>query len=153
MDHEHDPAKAPEFEIIGKPTMLARFDGRIDAGQILDILGTIGYPVDDVSVLFRPHGGDEVIDLVTGEAPAGQAISEQDLKPKQWAKGQTDVLLHPQPEQVEAVRQALTKAGSTRIDYAAETHAYGRPGGMERVDEGDDPGRPADYEGPKGPTS
>lgn len=147
-EHRHDPAQAPEFEIIGKPTMLAKFEGRLDAEQILDSFRRIGYPLDDVSVLFRVAGSDQVIDLTTGQPAAGQSITEKELKPKQLMNGQTDVLLHPTPEQLDAVRQALSEIGTPEIEYAGETHAFGRPGGIDRKDDLGDPGRPPDYEGP-----
>ncbi len=147
-EHRHDPAQAPEFEIIGKPTLLAKFEGRLDAEQILDSFKQIGYPLDDVSVLFRIEGSDEVIDLTTGQLAAGQAITQEELKPKQLIRGQTAVLLHPTPEQLEAVRQALAQFGTPDIEYAGETHAFGRPGGVDRKDDLGDPGRPPDYEGP-----
>lgn len=146
-DHLHDPAKAPEFEIIGKPTLLAKFEGRLDAAQILDSLGRIGYPLDDVSVLFKVGGSDEVLDLTTGQPAAGQSITEKDLKPKNLSNGQTVVLLHPEPEQLDAVKQALSAVGTPDIEYAGETHAFGRPGGIDRKDDLGDPGRPSDYEG------
>ena len=137
MDAEHhkDPAAAPEFEIVGKPTMLAKYEGRLEAQQILDSLGRIGYPLDDVSVLFRVQGSDQVIDLRTGHAAAGQAITDEELKPKQLTQGQTAVLLHPDPAQADAVRQALAAVGVPEIEYSGETHAFGRPGGVDRIDE------------------
>src|SRR5436309_1153063 len=135
MEHHRDPAQAPEFEIVGRPTLLARYEGRLDAEQILDSLRRVGYPVDDVSVLFRVEGKDEVLDLRTGHPAAGQAITDEELKPKQLTRGQTAVLLHPDPAQVEAVRQALAEVGTPDIEYAGETHAFGRPGGVDRIDE------------------
>jgi hypothetical protein len=147
-EHHHDPAQAPEYEIVGKPTMLAKFEGRLDAERILDSLRRIGYPLEDVSVLFRVEGSDEVLDLTTGQPAAGQAITEEELKPKQLTRGQTAVLLHPNPEQLEAVQQALSEIGTPDIEYAGETHAFGRSGGVDREDELGDPGRPPDYEGP-----
>jgi hypothetical protein len=135
MEHHSDPAQAPEFEIVGKPTMLAKYQGRLEAEQILDSLGRIGFPLDDVSVLFMVEGSDQVIDLRTGHTAAGQAINDEDLKPQQWTKGQTAVLLHPDPGKAEAVRQALAAVGTPEIEYAGETHAFGRPGGVDRIDE------------------
>src|SRR5437762_2197602 len=93
--HDHDPAAAPEFEIVGLPTLLAKYQGRLEAEQILDSLRRVGYPTDDVSVLFRVEGSEEVIDLRTGHPAAGQAITDEELKPKHMTHGQTAVLLHP----------------------------------------------------------
>jgi hypothetical protein len=142
MDHHHDPAEAPEAEIVGKPTLLATYEGRLEAEHILNCLGRAGYPVEDVSVLFKVGGSDEVLDLRTGHPAAGQAINEEKLKPKLLTHGQTAVLLHPTPEQVDAVRQALSEVGTPDIKYSGETHVFGRPGSPDRVDDLNAPGEP-----------
>ena len=59
--------------IVGRPTMMALFDGHREAQPILDALQATGHPAEDVSVLLRPAGTDAVEDLVTGERPAGQS--------------------------------------------------------------------------------
>jgi hypothetical protein len=130
-----DPAEAVEGEIVGRPTMLAKFTGKQDTQAVLDALGQIGYPVEDVSVLFRPEGSDQVIDQETGHVAAGQSLTEEEVASHREWRGQTVVLLHPLPEQAGAVQAALAKLGEVDIEYAGETHALGRPGGVERKDE------------------
>src|SRR4051794_36770002 len=106
-----DTGRVQEGEIIGKPTLLAKYAGLKDAKQILDSLGRAGYPVEDVSVLFRVHGTDQVIDLVTGNVAAGQALPSEHVRPEDLQDGQTAVLLHPNPDQLAAVKQALAEIG------------------------------------------
>jgi hypothetical protein len=132
------PEAAPENEIVGRPTLLAKYEGRLDAKQILDALGAAGYPLNDVSVLFKVAGSDEVVDLVSGQIPAGQSLTERELariNQKTQEAGQTAVLMHPEREQLEAVRNALAQVGTPDIEYAGETHAFGGPGGVTREDE------------------
>jgi len=134
MEHE-DPARAVEGEIVGRPTMLAKFAGRQDAQAVLDALGGLGYSLEDVSVLYKLQGSDQVIDQVTGYVAAGQSLTEEELARHQNEPGQTVVLLHPLPEQAHAVQSALSELGQVEIEYSGETHALGRPGGVERQDE------------------
>jgi len=137
LEH-HSPEAAPENEIVGRPTLLAKYAGRLDAQQILDALGQVGYPLNDVSVLFKLAGSDEVVDLVSGQIAAGQSLTEKELErfnQKHGQNGQTAVLLHPEQGQFAAVKQALEQIGQVDIEYAGETHAYGRPGGVAREDE------------------
>jgi|SRR5437868_11093039 len=130
---------ADQGEIVGKPTMLAKFDGMLSAEQILDSLKQIGYPLDDVSVLFRIEGSDQVIDLTTGHVASGQALTDEEVNAHKAQKGQTLVLLHPTSEQAPAVRKALAEVGHPDvhpdIEYAGETRAHGRLGGVDRHDE------------------
>jgi hypothetical protein len=134
MERE-DPARAVEGEIVGRPTMLAKFTGKQDTQAVLDALGGMGYSLEDVSVLFRLAGSDQVIDQVTGHVAGGQALSEEEVaRHKDW-QGQTVVLLHPLPEQAHAIEAALSKLGKVEIEYSGETHAFGRLGGVERKDE------------------
>jgi hypothetical protein len=139
MQHEHsqheDPALAPEGEIVGKPTMLAKFSGKQDAQKVLDALGAVGYPLNDVSVLLRIEGSDQVLDQVSGHVAAGQSVTEEELQKNKDTPGQTVVLLHPLPEQSHSVEAALSQLGQVEFEYSGETHALGRPGGVEREDE------------------
>jgi hypothetical protein len=129
------PAEAREGEIIGKPTLMAIYTGRQDANRILDGLKSTGYPLDDVSVYYRPDGTDQVIDAVTGEVAAGQSLNEKDLKNKQLQNVQTVVLMHPEQNQYQSVRQVLASIGTADIKYSGITDVEGRPGGVERHDE------------------
>ena len=113
MDQQYDTTA-----IVGRPTMMAMFDGRHEARPILDALQQTGHPIDDVSVLFRPAGTDAVEDLVTGERPAGQSGDARVVSDK---GGKTLVLLHPDEGQVEAIRAALTRLGSENIEYEPRT--------------------------------
>lgn len=128
-------ADAPQGEIVGRPTMLAKFQGRLDAEPILESLKRIGYPLEDVSVLFRIEGGEQVVDLVAGRVAAGQSLTDEELNARKLAKGQTVVLMHPTTEQFPAVKQALSEIGTAELEYVGETHAFGRSGGVERHDE------------------
>jgi hypothetical protein len=134
-EHHREPGLADESEIVGKPTLLAKYAGRVDNEQILGGLRQMGYPLEDVSVFFRVEGSDQVVDQLTGKVAAGQALTEEELAHHKAGSGQTVVLMHPEPEQLEDVRQALSRAGNVEIDYSGETHAFGRPGGVDRVDE------------------
>lgn len=104
--------------IVGRPTLMAMFDGRHEARPIHDALQQAGHPLDDVSVLFRPAGTDAVEDLATGERPAGQSGDARVLSDK---GGKTLVLLHPDDSRVEAIRAALTGLGAENIEYEPQT--------------------------------
>ncbi|MFL5735119.1 MAG: hypothetical protein ACJ78Q_18340 [Chloroflexia bacterium] len=133
------PAVAAQGEIIGKPTMLVKYDGMLDAETVLSCLKRVNYPLEDVSILFRVEGSDQVMDLTTGHMAAGQSLTDEELSARKSQSGQTLVLLHPTAEQAPAVRQALTEIGHPNlhpeIEYAGETRAHGRPGGVDRHDE------------------
>src|SRR5205085_620384 len=73
---------------------------------------------DDVAVLLRPAGTDAVEDLRTGQRAAGQA---EDASRRSAAGSKTLVLLHPDPDRVEAIRGILTTLGAEQIEYAPET--------------------------------
>jgi hypothetical protein len=113
MEAEYDATA-----IVGRPTLMAIFDGHREAQGILDALKATGHPQDDISVLLRPAGTDAVEDLVTGERPAGQS-GDARLLPEKGSK--TLVLLHPDPAQLEAIRAALTGLGAENIEYEPET--------------------------------
>ena len=110
-----------------------------DAEKVLSCLRQVEYPLDDVSVLFRFAGTDQVMDLTTGHMAAGEALTDEELSARKSQGGQTLVLLHPTAAQAQAVRQALTEIGHPNfhpeIEYAGETRAHGRPGGVDRHDE------------------
>jgi hypothetical protein len=129
------PAEAGEGKIVGRPTMLAKFEGRLDHEQVLRSLERTGYPLEDVSVLFRPEGSDQVVDLTTGHVAAGQSLTDEEIERRKLEKGQTVVLLHPTTEQVQSVNAALAEIGTPEIEYSGETHAHGQPGGVVREDE------------------
>ena len=85
---------------------------------------------------------------VYGNASSIHHFGQMAKQRLEMARRQTAVLLHPNPEQLEAVRQTLSEIGTPDIEYAGETHAFGRPGGVDRKDDLGDPGRPRDYQGP-----
>jgi hypothetical protein len=134
--HHRKPEEADEGEIVGRPTLLAKYAGRVDENQILGSLRQIGYPPEDVSVLFQLEGSDQVVDQFTGHVAAGQALTDEELARQREERGHTAVLMHPEQEQFEAVKGALSALGEVQIDYSGETHAFGRLGGVDRIDEG-----------------
>src|SRR5438094_9401440 len=86
---------AEQGEIVGKPTMLAKFEGLLSVEQVLDCLRRVEYPLEDVSVLFRIEGSDQVVDLTTGHVAAGQSLTDGELNAQKSERGQTLVLLAP----------------------------------------------------------
>ena len=135
----NDAPLAAQGEIVGRPTMLAKFGGRLDPQQVLGCLERVGYPLEDVSVLYQVEGSDQVVDLTTGHVASGQSLTDEELSAQKSQRGQTLVLLHPTGEQAPAVRQALAELGHPNshpeIEYAGETRAHGRLGGVDRHDE------------------
>jgi hypothetical protein len=111
-------AQYDSTSIVGRPTLMATFDGHREAQPIMDALTATGHPLEDVSVLLRPAGTDAVEDLVTGDRPAGQSGDARLLSDK---GSKTLVLLHPEADHVEAVRAALTGLGAENIEYEPET--------------------------------
>lgn len=113
--------------IVGRPTYVATFAGAQDPGPILEKLTAIGYPQEDISILLRPAGTDSAIDLIAGENAAGQ-----DTDAVAAAAGTKDattiVLLHPEEEQLEAVRAALRELGAQELEYEPETEYRGGEG-------------------------
>ena len=109
--------------IVGRPTYMVTFAGAQDAQAILQALTATGYPQDDVSILLRPAGTDSAVDLLSGDNAAGQDTDAHErLRPGQEAT--TLVLLHPEPDQLDAIRGALTSMGGTEFQYEPET-VYG----------------------------
>lgn len=123
-----------EGRIVGKPTLLAIYDGRVNAEQVLGGLRELQYPAEDIAVYYRPKGTDQVIDAVTGQVAAGQSITEQEMDPKNAGNVQTLVLMHPEPQQVEGVRRVLMGQGQPEIMYEAGTLAQGHASVSELPD-------------------
>ena len=113
-------------KIVGKPTLLATFSGRLDAKPILDAVGALNYPLKDVSVYYRVVGTDQVIDAITGQVAAGQALSEEDAKGLDLNAMETLVLMHPDGEQFVAVQGALKQFGEADYKYAERTVVGGQ---------------------------
>ncbi|HET9495610.1 MAG TPA: hypothetical protein VFR15_15360 [Chloroflexia bacterium] len=105
-------------KIVGKPTLLVTFTDRLDARRILDAVGALNYPLNDVSVYYRVVGTDQVIDALTGQVAAGQALSEEDTEGLDLNKVDTLVLMHPSGEQFVAVQGALNQFGEADYKYA-----------------------------------
>lgn len=123
-----------DARMVGKPTLMAIYPEKHEAGAILDGLGKVGYPLNDVSVYYRLKGTDQVLDATTGQVAAGQSINSSDLTPQALAGVETVVLLHPSAETSQAVVGALNMAGQPVILYEGESDVQGRPGGYERED-------------------
>ena len=124
-----------EGERVGRPTLLATYDGRLDAEQILGSLRTLGYPLEDVSVYYRPDGTDQVIDATTGQVAAGQSLTDEEIERKRLEKFHTLVLMHPDGQQFPSVQEALLAIAPADIKYAGETHAESHLEGVQRQDE------------------
>jgi hypothetical protein len=114
-----------EGRIIGRPTLLVTYAIKLDAQAILDAIGGMGYPLDDVSVYYRVGSTDQVIDAVTGQVAAGQALSAEELRGRALEKLETLVLLHPNAEQFVALQSALRPLGEADIKYAEQSVAGG----------------------------
>lgn len=121
MDH-HDIASG---EIMGKATLLVTFDSKLDSAAILSALGGIQYPLNDVRVYHRPSGTDQVIDALTGEVPAGEALSRGNAG-KVPAKYETLILLHPDAAQFASVKAALDTFGAADYKYSEPTLYEGK---------------------------
>jgi hypothetical protein len=114
-----------EGRIIGRPTMLVTYTSKLDAQAIQNAIGGTGYPLDDVSVYYRVAGTDQVIDAVTGQVAAGQALSADELRGRALERLETLVLLHPNAEQFVALQGALRPLGEADIKYAEQSVAGG----------------------------
>ena len=110
--------------IVGRPTYMATFPGRHEAAAIVAALTATGYPTEDISILFRPAGGDAVVDLMSGENAAGQDADAQAEAAKNGA-GTTLVLLHPAGDQLVAVRAVLAGLGGQEFEYEGESVVRG----------------------------
>jgi hypothetical protein len=112
--------------IVGKPTLLVTFRARLDGPMVVSALNGIGYPSADVRVYHRPEGTDQVIDALTGEVPAGEALTREDAGKQAERKLETLVLLHPDPAQFLAAQGALAQFGEADYKYSEETVYVGR---------------------------
>lgn len=121
--------------MVGKPTLMAIYPQRYEAAAILDSLGRLGYPLNDVSVYYRLKGTDQVVDATTGQVAAGQSINQEEVSTEGLNNAETVVLLHPGTELVQAVTGALNSVGEPSILYEGETGVEGHLGGYTRVDE------------------
>ncbi len=124
-----------DAKMVGRPTLMAIYPQRYEAGAILDSLAHVGYPLSDVSVYYRVKGTDQVLDATTGEVAAGQSISNSDLSPQVLADVETVVLAHPSSEVSQAVLGALNLVGQPVILYEGESDVQGQPGGYVREDQ------------------
>lgn len=115
--------------IIGKPTLLVTFGSKLDAQAILDAVGGLGYPLGDVRVYYRVVGTDQVLDALTGQVAAGQALNEAELSRISAQRLETLVLMHPDGEQFVAVQGALKQFGEGDFKYAEGTVAEGEQPG------------------------
>jgi hypothetical protein len=104
--------------IYGKSTLLVTFATRIQPQALLSALSPLGYPVSDVRIYFRPVGTDQVIDALTGEVPAGEALQLDKLKQDGEPQVETLVLMHPDGAQFVAVQEAFKPLGQADYKYA-----------------------------------
>jgi hypothetical protein len=112
---------ADSGHIVGRPTLLVTFGSRLDGQALMSVLGGVGYPVVDVRIYYRPQGTDQVIDALTGEVPAGAALSREAASSHADGKLDTLLLLHPDPTQFVAVRGALAQFGEADYKYSEAT--------------------------------
>lgn len=126
--------KAPDGVIVGRPTLMAIYDSKLDAKVVFDSLGRAGYPLEDISVYYRPKGGDQVLDAITGEVAAGQSLAQTEITPKMLENLDTIVLMHPDKAHAESVRQTLMSLGNADIKYERGSVSEGH------LDPGLDPG-------------
>src|SRR5438128_118093 len=110
-----------EGRITGRPTLMVTYTSKLDPQTIRAAIGGTGYPLDDVSVYYRVAGTDQVIDAVTGQVAAGQALSADELRGRALEKLETLVLLHPSAEQFVALQGALRPLGEADIKYAEQS--------------------------------
>lgn len=123
-----------DTRMVGLPTLMAIYPQRQEAAAILDSLGKVGYPLDDVSVYYRVKGTDQVLDAVTGQVAAGQSISNTDLSTQVLAAVETVVLMHPSAEMSQPVLGVLSLLGEPVILYEGESDVQSQPGGYRRED-------------------
>lgn len=117
---------------MGLPTLLAIYEGKLDATLIMGALRSTGYPPEDVRIYHRIKGTDQVLDAFTGHVAAGQSLTEEEIQKKHLEQVDTLVLMHPDAAQFPIVKSALTRVGNPQIMYEGGTEAEGRPGGVER---------------------
>ena len=122
MDHE----TIASGHIFGKPTLLVTFGSKLDGAEVLSVLGSISYPLEDVRVYHRPTGTDQVIDAVTGEVPAGVALERDKVAGKGIQKYETLILMHPDSAQFVATQGALERFGAADYKYSEATLYEGK---------------------------
>ncbi len=121
-----------DSQMVGKPTLMAIYTGRLEAATVLDSLGRVGYPLNDVSVYYRLKDTDQVLDATTGQVAAGQSLSNTDLTDELRRNVDTVVLLHPDRRASANVLTVLNSLGQPDVLYEGETDVEGAPGGYER---------------------
>lgn len=112
--------------IFGKPTLLVTFGSKLAGSDVLAALGSISYPLDDVRVYHRPVGTDQVIDAITGEVPAGEALPRGATSGKVIQKCETLILMHPDAAQFVATQGALKQFGAADYKYSEATLYEGK---------------------------
>ena len=117
---------ATEGLIIGLPTLMAVYSAKLDAENVLDKLRAVSYPLADVSVYYKPKGTDQVIDAITGQVAAGQALTEAEVTPKMLENLQTVVLIHPPDDQLKVVHDALSALGPANFLHESDTQCLRR---------------------------
>ncbi|HUP27544.1 MAG TPA: hypothetical protein VM409_03840 [Chloroflexia bacterium] len=118
--------QAPDGVIVGRSTMLAIYDSKLDVNSVFESFKGAGYPLEDVSVYYRLKGGDQVIDAATGQVAAGQSLAQTELTPKMLENMDTLVLLHPDTSQAQAVQRILGSLGTADIKYESDSVAEGQ---------------------------
>src|SRR5205823_10203437 len=103
------------------PTLLVTFGQKLDAQALLSAIDAIGYPASDVHIYHRPMGSDQVIDAITGQIPAGEAINPNKLKSKETQNLETLILMHPNGTQFVALQTALKQFGDADYKYSEAT--------------------------------
>src|SRR5262249_53267890 len=122
-----------DSRIIGKPTLLVTYTGKLDPQVILSAIGAIGYSLGDVSVYYRVTGTDQVLDASTGQVAAGQALCADELRGKSLDRVDTLVLLHPDGAQFVALQGALKPLGNADFKYSEQTIAGGDTNDQDAV--------------------
>ncbi len=117
--------KAPDGVIVGRPTLMAIYDSKLDAKGVLDSLRGTGYPLQDVSVYYRLKGGDQVLDAITGEVAAGQSLAQTEITPKMLENLDTIVLMHPDKAHAQTLQQTLMSLGNADIKYEGGSKSEG----------------------------
>ena len=117
--------KAPDGVIMGRPTLMAIYNTKLDPAGVLDSLRGTGYPLQDVSVYYRVRGSDQVLDATTGEVAAGQSLAQTEITPKMLENLDTIVLMHPDTAHSQSLQQTLKSLGNADIKYEGGTVSEG----------------------------
>ena len=134
--------KAPDGVIVGRPTLMAIYNARLDAKGVLESLRNTGYPLQDVSVYYRPKGSDQLLDATTGEVAAGQSLAQTEITAKMLENLETIVLMHPDKAHAQSIQQTLMSLGNADIKYEGSSKSEGH------LDPGLDPNAIAAMEEP-----